>query len=57
MAGHVTFPRMTEAAGRLQGLVGTRVQKVSVVSPSHLSPCLASPHSSVPQCSQKVGLL
>lgn len=26
-------------------------------SPSHLSPCRASPHSSVPQCSQKAGLL
>lgn len=26
-------------------------------SPSHLSPCLARPHSRVPQCSQKVGLL
>lgn len=26
-------------------------------SPSHLRPCLARPHSRVPQCSQKVGLL
>lgn len=38
------------------GAVGVHQVELATYSPSHLRPCRASPHSSVPQCSQKVGL-